>query len=237
MCICVGSENVLTEGLEFASNCILSFKVLSKQGHITFNGRWNDGRINLLVLICEYIICEIKFLDFQFANIFLQKYILLRYYWLNKWQGLMYSKTCRKFYLILRFLTRYFYTIGRNNVSEQRLSHYMIKSTLNWLDLISIKKKTWQTATIDKGNDTSSVVNSLLKIKSKANWKCLWSSLKYVASTYCLGIGNFSWFYFDSFKLLKWQKKPRRQKSADLIKRICFSRRQSRPYLPNAYVS
>ena len=42
----------------------------------------------------------------------------------------------------------------------------MIKSTLNWLGLISIEK-TWQTATIDKDDCTFSVVYSLLKIKSK----------------------------------------------------------------------
>ena len=44
----------------------------------------------------------------------------------------------------------------------------MIKSTLNWLDLISIEK-TWQTATIDKDDCTFSVVYSLLKIKSKVH--------------------------------------------------------------------
>ena len=44
----------------------------------------------------------------------------------------------------------------------------MIKSTLNWLDLTSIEKKTWQRATIDKEDCTFSVVCSLLKIKSKA---------------------------------------------------------------------
>ena len=44
----------------------------------------------------------------------------------------------------------------------------MIKSTLNWLDLISIKK-TWQTATINKDDFTFSVVYNLLEIKGKAN--------------------------------------------------------------------
>ena len=44
----------------------------------------------------------------------------------------------------------------------------MIKSILNWLDLISAEKKTWQTATVDKDDCTFSVVYSLLKIKSKA---------------------------------------------------------------------
>ena len=33
----------------------------------------------------------------------------------------------------------------------------------------------------------------------------------------CLGIGIFLRFYIDSFELLKWQKKSRRQKSADVI--------------------
>ena len=44
----------------------------------------------------------------------------------------------------------------------------MIKLTLNRLDLISIEKKTWQTARIDKDDCAFSVVYSLLKIKSKA---------------------------------------------------------------------
>ena len=44
----------------------------------------------------------------------------------------------------------------------------MIKSNLNCLDLISIEKKTWQAAAIDKDDFTISVVYSLLKIKSKA---------------------------------------------------------------------
>ena len=43
----------------------------------------------------------------------------------------------------------------------------MVKSTLNWLDL-STEQKTWQTATIDEDDFYFSVVNSLLKIKSKA---------------------------------------------------------------------
>ena len=44
----------------------------------------------------------------------------------------------------------------------------MIKSILNWLDLIFTEKKTWKTATIDQDDFTFSVVYSLLKIKSKA---------------------------------------------------------------------
>ena len=77
-----------------ASNCILTFKILSKQGYIMFNGRKNVGQINLMVLICKKIFCEIKFLvciheitfvkfvilETQFANIFSQKYIFLSYY-------------------------------------------------------------------------------------------------------------------------------------------------------------
>ena len=43
----------------------------------------------------------------------------------------------------------------------------MIKSILNWLDIISTEKK-WQTATIDKDDCIFSVVYSFLKIKSKA---------------------------------------------------------------------
>ena len=45
----------------------------------------------------------------------------------------------------------------------------MIKSTLNWLDLITIEKKIWQTVTIDKDDCTFLVVYSLLKVKSKVN--------------------------------------------------------------------
>ena len=43
----------------------------------------------------------------------------------------------------------------------------MIKSILNWFDLISTFKK-WQTAMIDKDDFTFSVVYSLLKRKGKA---------------------------------------------------------------------
>ena len=45
----------------------------------------------------------------------------------------------------------------------------MTKLTLAWLDLISIEKKIWQTATINKDDYTFWVVYSLLKIKSKTN--------------------------------------------------------------------
>ena len=45
----------------------------------------------------------------------------------------------------------------------------MIKSTLSWLDLITIEKKIWQTVTIDKDDCTFLVVYGLLKVKSKAN--------------------------------------------------------------------
>ena len=33
----------------------------------------------------------------------------------------------------------------------------------------------------------------------------------------CLGIRIFLWFYIDSFELLKWQKKSRRQKCGDVM--------------------
>ena len=49
----------------------------------------------------------------------------------------------------------------------------MIKSTLKWLDLTSMKK-TWQTATIDKEDFILSVVYNLLKIKGK---ECVWKYL------------------------------------------------------------
>ena len=42
-----------------------------------------------------------------------------------------------------------------------------------------------------------------------------------------MGLGIFLWFYFDSFELLKWQKKSCRQKSVKVIHWFCFSRRQS----------
>ena len=88
----------------------------------------------------------------------------------------------------------------------------MIKSTLNWLGLISTKK-TWQTVTIDKDDCAFSVVYSLLKIKRKA---CISENI---------------------FTIFKWQSKSRRQKSADVIQWFSFSRRQSRRHLPNADVS
>ena len=56
----------------------------------------------------------------------------------------------------------------------------MIKLTLNWLDLTSIEKKTWQTAMIDEDDCTFSDVYSLLKINSKVYifeniFKILWN--------------------------------------------------------------
>ena len=69
----------------------------------------------------------------------------------------------------------------------------MIKSTLNWLDLISIEKNMADN-TIYKDNCTFSVVYSLQKIKSKA------TIFEYVASTIsCFGKGIFLGFYFNSF--------------------------------------
>ena len=44
----------------------------------------------------------------------------------------------------------------------------MIKSTLQWLYLVSTGKGTWQTAMINKDDCTLSVVYSLIKIKGKA---------------------------------------------------------------------
>ena len=55
----------------------------------------------------------------------------------------------------------------------------MIKSTLNWLDLISIEKK-WQRATMDKDDCIASVVYSLLNIKSKVKHIYLKISLKFL---------------------------------------------------------
>ena len=74
----------------------------------------------------------------------------------------------------------------------------MIKSTLNWLDLISTEKKTSQTetVTINKDDCAFSVVYSLLMIKSEA------------------------YIFKNIFTIFKWQNKSRRQKSeksADVI--------------------
>ena len=82
----------------------------------------------------------------------------------------------------------------------------MIKSTLNWLDLISIEKNM-----ADKDNWQRQLHFlswlQFAKDKSKYIWKYLWNSLKYVVSIICLGKGIFLGFYFDSFELLKWKKK------------------------------
>ena len=82
----------------------------------------------------------------------------------------------------------------------------MIKSTQNWLDLISIEKNM-------AGNDNRQRQLHFLgwlqfvKDKSKYIWKYLWNSLKYVVSIICLGKGIFLGFYFDIFEILKWKKK------------------------------
>ena len=88
----------------------------------------------------------------------------------------------------------------------------MIKSTLNWLDLISTEK-TSQTVTINKDNCAFSVVYSLLKIKSKA------------------------YIFENIFTILKWQNKSCWQKSAEVIQWFCFSHRQLCWHLPNADVN
>ena len=54
------------------------------------------------------------------------------------------------------------------------------------------------------------------------------SVIKYVVCTYLFGLGIFLRLYFNYFELLKWQKKPLRQKSASVIQWFCFLRRQSR---------
>ena len=69
-------------------------------------------------------------------------------------------------------------------------------------------KKAWQTATIDKDDSTFSIAYSLLKIKSKAFifaniLKFLEICVKHVFAR----VRIFLQFYFDSFELLKWQKK------------------------------
>ena len=81
----------------------------------------------------------------------------------------------------------------------------MIKSTLNWLDLISIEKNM---ADNDNWQRQLHFLSWLqfAKDKSKYIWKYLRNSLKYVVSIICLGKGIFLGFYFDSFELLKWKK-------------------------------
>ena len=91
-------------------------------------------------------------------NILSQKYIILSIINLANVKR-SYAQKHRKRYVIFAFSACYFYTIRSSNVSEKRLSNYMIKSILNWLDLISTFKK-WQTATIDKDGFTFSVVFS-----------------------------------------------------------------------------
>ena len=70
--------------------------------------------------------------------------------------------------LIFAFSTHYFYMICCNNVFEKRLSHYMIKSTLNWSDLMFVGKKLGRQRQSIKTIALSQLF-SLLKIKSKAN--------------------------------------------------------------------
>ena len=77
----------------------------------------------------------------------------------------------------------------------------MIGSNIYW-------KKTWQNTTINKGNCTFSVVFSLLRWRVKHIY--LKISLKFLEictkHAICLGLEIFLQFYFDSFKLLRWQK-------------------------------
>ena len=90
-----------------------------------------DGQINLLVLICKNIFCEIKFLicvheitsmkfailEAEFANIFSKKYTLQAIVNLTNGKD-SYIQKHRKFYLIVAFSTCYFYMICSNNVLE-----------------------------------------------------------------------------------------------------------------------
>ena len=120
----------------------------------------NNGQIKLLVLNCKNIFREIKFLicihetpstifaTFQtqfakvsFLGIFSHKNIFsYGITHLTNGKG-SFARKHTKCYLIFPFLAHYFYTICCKNVSEQRLSSYMIKSTLNWSHLISTEKK------------------------------------------------------------------------------------------------
>ena len=52
-----------------------------------------------------------------------------------------YAQKHQKRYVVFAFSVHYFHRICSNNVSEWRLSNYMMKSILNWLDLISTFKK------------------------------------------------------------------------------------------------
>ena len=95
---------------------------------------WNDVQINLLVLNHKNIFCEIKFLiciheipsvkfaifETQFAKVsFLEIFSIFSLGIINLINGKgSYSEKHRKRYLIFAFLTRYFYTVCYNNVSE-----------------------------------------------------------------------------------------------------------------------
>ena len=84
----------------------------------------------------------------------------------------------------------------------------MIKSTLNWLHLISIEKNMAENDNRQRQLHFLSCLQFAKdKEQSKYIWKYLWNSLKYVVSTICLGKGIFIGFYFDSFELLNGKKK------------------------------
>ena len=87
-----------------------------------------------------------------------------------------YAQKHRKRYLIFAFSARYFYTIRSNNVSEQKLSNYIIKSILNWLDLISTFKKM---ANSDNRWRRFHFLSCLQFAKVKG-WLCLKIALKFL---------------------------------------------------------
>ena len=116
----------------------------------------------------------------------------------------------------------YFYALHCLKVSEYRLSHYMIKSTLNWLDLISIEKT--KMADSNDGWRRLHCLSCLQFAKDKVKHIYLKISLKFLEICICLCIGIFLRFYFERFELFKWQKKSRQQKRAGVIQWFCFSR-------------
>ena len=123
------------------------------------------------------------------GHIFSQKYILLRYYSFNKWQGLIRSKTYKMLPDIPIFGTLFLYNMLQKCLRIEAKQLYdqidskLITSNIYW-------KKNMQTMAINEDNCSFSFVYSLLKIKSKAD--ICENILKYVVSTYLLGYGDFS---------------------------------------------
>ena len=100
-------------------------------------------------LICIHVIPSVKFVIFEtnFAKvssleIFSHKNILS---WgisnLTNVRACIYTQKHQKRYLIFAFSACYFYMICSNMSRNKGICNYVIKSILNWLDLISTFKK------------------------------------------------------------------------------------------------